>query len=68
MELKDYATAGTAIGGTVPYQYTPPTQAICPNCGYCPHCRRGNYYSQPYWQWVPQYAPTYTICGSNGGL
>ena len=25
----------------------------CPRCGYCPHCGRGDYYSQPAWPGYP---------------
>ncbi len=29
---------------------------VCPNCGYCPHCRRGGYYKDPY-AYPPYYPP-----------
>ena len=56
-----------------------PTVAVnaCPSCGYCPHCGRGGHYTSPYyppyqpnypympvWQWIPEYAPTYTTYGT----
>lgn len=35
----------------------------CPNCGYCPHCGRGGYYTNPYptpyWYQQPYTAPSW---------
>lgn len=38
---------------------------VCPNCGYCPHCKRPAMRTYPYWQWVPQ--PTYYPTWISGG-
>lgn len=37
----------------------------CPNCGYCPHCRRANpYQPYPYWSVIPPY-PVYPNASPN---
>lgn len=39
----------------------------CPNCGYCRHCGRGNWwgYPSPRWQWQPWVQPSWGIYSSN---
>jgi hypothetical protein len=47
-------------------------QHACPNCGYCPHCGRGGWQTQPIypypsypnwttpdWTWRPEWGPLY---------
>ena len=40
-------SSNTNYLNTVP----PPSQSVCPHCGYCPHCGRSNGY-RPYYPWA----------------